>query len=99
MTNIENLSETQSIYEALDENGKAEMLDNMRHSNDPQQYASYYALAYGMYSENGIFYFGNSKPYELATENGHKHKATPSVYGDEGVKVSSQLMALGVAVN
>ncbi len=85
MTNIENLSETQSIYEALDENGKAEMLDNMRHSNDPQQYASYYALVYGMYSENGIFYFGNSKPYELATENGHKHKATPTVYGMVGL--------------
>jgi len=85
MTNIENLEAVQTEFNSLDDAGKAAMLDRLRHSDNAQEYASYYALEYGMYSENGTFHFGNSKPYELATENGHKHKATPSVYGMVGL--------------
>ena len=85
MTNVNNIDAVRAEYNSLDEAGKAAMLDDLRHSNDPQKYASYYALEYGMYSENGIFHFGDSKPYEIPTENGVKHKATPSVYGMVGL--------------
>ena len=49
------------------------------------QYASYYALKYGVYNNDGIFYLGNSKVYEKETENGVEHKATPSFYGMFGL--------------
>jgi iron complex outermembrane receptor protein len=42
-------------------------------------------LQYGTYSQDDTFFFGNSQPYETKLENGHVHKATPSVYGMVGL--------------
>ena len=67
---------------------KEAFLNNLMNSANPSdntQYAAYYALRYGVYNNDGIFSFGNSKPYEAQTVNGHKHKATPSVYGMVGL--------------
>ncbi len=85
VTDIDNVEALQTEYAALDDAGKAEMKARLRASDDPQDYASYYMLEYGTYSQNGLFYFGNSKPYEDKLENGHVHKATPSFYGMLGL--------------
>lgn len=85
VTDIDNVEALQTEYAALDDAGKADMKARLRASDDPQDYASYYMLEYGTYSQNGTFYFGNSKPYEAKLENGHVHKATPSFYGMIGL--------------
>ena len=85
VTDIDNIEALQTEYAALDDAGKAEMKARLRASSDAQEYASYYALEYGTYSQNGTFYFGNSQPYETKLENGHVHKATPSFYGMIGL--------------
>lgn len=85
VTDIDNPEALQSEYAALDDAGKADMKNRMRTSGDAQDYATYYMLEYGTYSQNGTFYFGNSKPYETELENGHVHKATPSFYGMIGL--------------
>ncbi|MBR6083144.1 MAG: TonB-dependent receptor [Salinivirgaceae bacterium] len=72
-------------YEGKNEAGREEFLASLKASPDNTEYAAYYALKYGVYNNDGIFYFGNSKPYEQKTSNGHKHKATPSVYGMVGL--------------
>ena len=60
-------------------------LESLKTSDDDTKYTAYYAIRYGVYNDEGIFTFGDSKPYELPTENGHKHKATPTVYGMVGL--------------
>ena len=64
---------------------KDAFLTSLMESQDGTEYAAYYALKYGVYNDNGTFYLGNSKEYVRPTENGHKHKATPSVYGMVGL--------------
>ena len=59
-------------------------LNNLMTSPDDTEYAAYFALKYGVYNDNGIFFFGNAQQYEPETKNGVKHKATPSVYGMVG---------------
>ena len=70
-------------YAAADD--KEAYLQNLKSSADDTEYAAYYALRYGVYNDDGTFYFGNSKAYVRDTENGHVHKATPSVYGMIGL--------------
>ena len=60
-------------------------LEQLKASPDNTEYAAYYALRYGVYNDDGTFYFGDSKPYETQTVNGHVHKATPSFYGMVGL--------------
>jgi outer membrane receptor protein involved in Fe transport len=64
---------------------KESFLGNLKNSEDPTEYAAYFALKYNVYNDNGTFYFGDSKEYVRPTVNGHKHKATPSVYGMVGL--------------
>jgi hypothetical protein len=77
------VEELKAQYEAAGD--KEAFLADLRGSNDNAEYASYYALKYGVYNNDGTFYFGNSKTYEKELEDGHKHKATPSVYGMLGL--------------
>ena len=60
-------------------------LNNLMNSPDDTEYAAYFALKYGVYNDEGTFFFGNAQQYEPKTENGVKHKATPSVYGMLGL--------------
>ena len=60
-------------------------LNNLYNSTNNTEYAAYYALKYGVFNDNGTFFFGNSDPYVTETKNGVKHKATPSVYGMIGL--------------
>ncbi|MBR5168453.1 MAG: TonB-dependent receptor [Salinivirgaceae bacterium] len=60
-------------------------LNNLMASPDDTEYAAYFALKYGVYNDNGTFFFGNAQQYEPKTKNGVKHKATPSVYGMIGL--------------
>ena len=85
VTDIDDVEGLQAKYAALDDAGKEQMKAELRSSGDDQKYASYYALQYGTYSQDGTFFFGNSQPYEAKLENGHVHKATPSVYGMVGL--------------
>jgi len=64
---------------------KEAFLNELRISDDNTEYAAYYAIKYGVYNDDGTFYFGDSKEYTSPTENGHVHKATPSVYGMVGL--------------
>ena len=64
---------------------KQAFLDELKGSEDNTEYTAYYAIRYGVYNDDGIFTFGDSKPYETPTENGHVHKATPSFYGMVGL--------------
>ena len=64
---------------------KDAFLTNLMNSQDDNEYAAYYAIKYGVYNDEGTFYFGNSQQYEQETKNGVKHKATPSVYGMLGL--------------
>ncbi len=64
---------------------KSAFLEQLKASPDNTEYAAYYALRYGVYNDDGTFYFGDSKPYETQTVNGHVHKATPSFYGMIGL--------------
>ena len=64
---------------------QAAFLADLKGSEDPTRYAAYYALRYGVYNDEGTFFFGNSDPYVTETKNGVKHKATPSVYGMIGL--------------
>ena len=77
------VDEIASRYATADD--KQAFLEELKGSPDDTEYAAYYAISYGVYNNDGIFYFGNSKPYEQKTSNGHKHKATPSVYGMVGL--------------
>ncbi|MBO7143879.1 MAG: TonB-dependent receptor [Salinivirgaceae bacterium] len=70
-------------YAAADD--KQAFLDDLKGSTDNTAYAAYYAIRYGVFNDNSIFTFGNSQPYETQLENGHVHKATPSVYGMIGL--------------
>ena len=79
----ERVSQLAADYEA---GGKDEaFLTNLYNSGDNTEYAAYYALKYGVFNDEGMFFFGNSQPYEQKLENGHVHKATPSVYGMIGL--------------
>jgi outer membrane receptor protein involved in Fe transport len=77
------VAEITAAYIAAED--KAEFLNTLKTSENNTEYAAYYALKYGVYNDDGIFTFGNSNPYELPTDNGHKHKATPSFYGMIGL--------------
>ena len=91
MGDVDNLDAIASAYANSD--NKEGFLSDLRSGNYSgeenlsidEQYASYFALKYGVYNNDGTFYFGNSKPYTLPTVNGHKHKATPDVYGMIGL--------------
>ena len=85
ITDIDDVNGLQAEYAALDDAGKAALLEQLRGSSNDADYASYYTLNYGTYSQDGTFYFGNSQPYEAKLENGHVHKATPSFYGMIGL--------------
>ena len=79
----EKVKQLAAEYEA---GGKDEaFLTNLYNSTNNTEYAAYYALKYGVYNDNGTFFFGNSDPYVTETKNGVKHKATPSVYGMIGL--------------
>ena len=79
----ERVSQLAADYEA---GGRDEaFLTNLYNSTNNTEYAAYYALKYGVYNDEGTFFFGNSKKYEQETQNGVKHKATPSVYGMIGL--------------
>ncbi|MBR2196630.1 MAG: TonB-dependent receptor plug domain-containing protein [Salinivirgaceae bacterium] len=77
------VAEITAAYIAAED--KAEFLNTLKTSENNTEYAAYYALKYGVYNDDGIFTFGDSKPYETPTENGHVHKATPSFYGMVGL--------------
>ena len=64
---------------------KQAFLDELKNSTNDTEYTAYYAIRYGVYNDNGTFTFGDSKPYETQTVNGHNHKATPSFYGMVGL--------------
>ena len=79
----ERVSQLAADYEA---GGRDEaFLTNLYNSTNNTEYAAYYALNYGVYNDEGTFFFGNSNPYVTETKNGVKHKATPSVYGMLGL--------------
>ena len=77
------VAEISAGYAAAED--KEKYLQDLKSSDDNTEYAAYYALRYGVYNDNGTFYFGDSKPYTLPTKDGHTHKATPSVYGMIGL--------------
>jgi len=77
------VSEIESQYAASED--KDALLKSLLASSDASEYAAYFAIKYGVYNDKGIFYFGNSKQYVRETEDGHKHKATPTVYGMLGL--------------
>ena len=93
MTDVDDakLSEITAAYASSDDAGKAELLEKLRGMSydsemaADQQYAAYFATKYGVYANDGTFYFGNSNPFEAEKKNGVKHKATPSVYGMIGL--------------
>ena len=79
----ERVNQLAADYEA---GGRDEaFLTNLYNSTNNTEYAAYYALKYGVYNDEGTFFFGNSNPYVTETKNGVKHKATPSVYGMLGL--------------
>ncbi|MBO7594267.1 MAG: TonB-dependent receptor, partial [Salinivirgaceae bacterium] len=77
------VAELASEYESAAD--KDAFLTNLMNSTDDNEYAAYYAIKYGVYNDNGTFFFGNAQQYEPQTKNGVTHKATPSVYGMVGL--------------
>ena len=90
------VDELMAIYNGLDDAGKAEMMNQLytmtytgNVNGEPlganSQYSGYYALKYGVRNDDGTFRLGGSEKLPYTTVNGHKHKATPSVYGMIGL--------------
>ena len=89
MIDVDDIEGLQATYAATEnKEGMLTQLRNGEYGNGmsaDDQYASYYALKYGVYNNDGIFYLGNSKQYEKETEDGVEHKATPKFYGMLGL--------------
>jgi len=91
MATCSDLDNLVSSYESMNEEQRAAMLDGLRGGSysetlsADEQYSAYFALEYGVRSENGIVNLGNAGSPKPETENGHVHKATPSVYGMVGL--------------
>lgn len=90
------INDLTALYGSLDAAGQANLLNqlytmtytgqvNGKNLEKGEQYTGYYGLKYGVRNLNGTFCFGDATRQEAKTTNGHKHKATPSIYGAFGL--------------
>lgn len=79
------------VYVQNDQTAQAAMLDALKNGtyqcdlSAEQQHSVYYALKYNVRQNNNQFILSSSTRAPMTLENGHKHKATPSVYGMFGL--------------
>lgn len=80
-----------AIYSSNDNVAQSAMLEALKNGtyqcelSVDEQHSAYYSLKYNVRQDDKEFILSSSTRASMALENGHKHKATPSVYGMLGL--------------